>query len=182
MRLQFWSSWEWGVTPFIAIFPWFTLTLSVGPYISSIYRSYRSIWKLLVLERNTWNQITVYKSFVLEIVTWTYIFQSPSTKFTNLYIFINPSPWAECDIWSIFMRSMTCLNSKISYVKEPSLSNYLPIAGRRIVGFIPFPRVLALYEIQTSSSRIWAQVTMSISYDDNHCTTSTSLFHITFAI
>ena len=37
--------------------------------------------------------------------------------------------------------------------EEPSLSYYLPIAGGRIIGFIPFPRVLVLCEMQSVSSR-----------------------------
>ena len=57
--------------------------------------------------------------------------------------------------------------------EEPSLSYYLPIAGGRIIRFIPFPRVLVLCEKQSFSSRIWIRVTMSISYDDNHYTTDT---------
>ena len=58
--------------------------------------------------------------------------------------------------------------------EEPSLSYYLPIAGGRIIGFIPFPRVLVLCEMQSFSSRIWTRVAVSISYDDNHYTTGTS--------
>ena len=42
------------------------------------------------------------------------------------------------------------------------------------MGFIPFPRVIVLCEMQSVSSRIWTCVTMSISYDDNHYTTGTS--------
>ena len=38
-------------------------------------------------------------------------------------------------------------------VKEPSLPYYLPIIGGRIVRSIPFPRLLALCEMQTASSR-----------------------------
>ena len=57
---------------------------------------------------------------------------------------------------------------------EPSLSYYLPIAGGRIIGFIPFPRVLVLCEMQSVSSRIWTRVAVSISYDDNDYTTGTS--------
>ena len=50
-------------------------------------------------------------------------------------------------------RSSTGLNSEFSFsgclakVKEPSLPYYLPIAGER-VEFVPFPRVLALSEMQ----------------------------------
>ena len=57
--------------------------------------------------------------------------------------------------------------------EEPSLPYYLPIAGWRIIGFIPFPRVLVLCEMQSVSSRIWTRVAMSISYDNNHNTTGT---------
>ena len=32
--------------------------------------------------------------------------------------------------------------------EEPSLSYYLPIDGGRIIGFIPFPRVLVLCEMK----------------------------------
>ena len=65
-------------------------------------------------------------------------------------------------------QSLTGLNSEFSFTKaeEPSLPYYLPIAGGRIIGFIPFPMVLVL-----DLSRIWTRVTVSISYDDNHYTT-----------
>ncbi len=56
-------------------------------------------------------------------------------------------------------------------LKNPSLPYYLPIAGGRIIGFIPFPRVLVLCEMQSVSSRIWAPVVVSISYDNNRYTT-----------
>ena len=49
-----------------------------------------------------------------------------------------------------------------------------PIAGRWIIRFIPFTRVLVLCEMQSVSSRIWTRVVVSISYDDNHYTTGTS--------
>ena len=58
--------------------------------------------------------------------------------------------------------------------EEPSLSYYLPIAGGRIIGFIPFPRVLVLCEMQSVSSRIWTRIAMFISYGDNDYTTGTS--------
>ena len=82
---------------------------------------------------------------------------------------------------SIFKRSLTGLNSEFSFsytkfltkAEEPSLPYYLPIAGGRIIGFIPFPRVLVLCEMQSVSSRIWTRVAVSISYDDNHFTTGT---------
>ena len=56
-----------------------------------------------------------------------------------------------------FKRSLTGFNSEFSIystscltkAEEPSLPYYLPIAGRRIIGFIPFPRVLVLCEMQS---------------------------------
>ena len=54
--------------------------------------------------------------------------------------------------------------------KRDSLSYYLPIAEGRIIGFIPFPRVLVLCEMQSASCRIWTRVAVSISYDDNYNT------------
>ena len=54
--------------------------------------------------------------------------------------------------------------------EEPSLPYYLPLAGGRIIGFIPFPGVLVLCEMQSVSSRIWIRVAVFISYDDNHYT------------
>ena len=54
------------------------------------------------------------------------------------------------------------LNSEFSFsltgcvtkVKEPSLPYYLPIDEGRIIGLIPFPRVLVLREMQSISSKI----------------------------
>ena len=54
-------------------------------------------------------------------------------------------------------RSLTGLNSEFPFsytscltkTEEPSLSYYLPIAGGRIIGFMPFPRVLVLCEMQS---------------------------------
>ena len=56
---------------------------------------------------------------------------------------------------SIFQRSKAGLNSEffLNKAKEPGLPYYLSIARGRIVGFIPFPRVFACYEMQTVSSR-----------------------------
>ena len=69
------------------------------------------------------------------------------------------------DTRSIFERSLTGLNSEFSFsqtscltkAEEHSLSYYLLIAGGRIIGSIPFPRVLALCEMQSVSSRIWTR-------------------------
>ena len=101
-----------------------------------------------------------------------------------LTIFTNPSARTGNDTRSIFFkRSLTGLTSEFSFSKnscltkteEPSLPYYLPIAGGRIIGFIPFPRVLVLCEMQSDSFRIWTRVAVSISNDDNHNTTGTFL-------
>ena len=65
--------------------------------------------------------------------------------------------------------------------EEPSLSYYLPIAGGRIIGFIPFPRVLVLCEMQSVSSRIWTRIAVFISYGDNDNTTG-QLLHRAFGL
>ena len=96
----------------------------------------------------------------------------------------NPSAQAGYDTRSIDKRSLTGLNAEFSFswtscltkVEETSLPYYLTIAGRRIIGFIPFPRVLVQCEMQSVSSRFWTRVAVSISYDDNHYTTGTSFF------
>ena len=99
-----------------------------------------------------------------------------------IIIFTNPSTRAGYDTRSIFKRSLTGLNSEFFFsytscltkAEEPNLSYYLPIAGGRIIGFIPFPRVLVLCEMQSVSSRFWTRIVVSNSYDDNHYTTGTS--------
>ena len=57
---------------------------------------------------------------------------------------------------------------RLAVVHAVGLPYYLPIAGERIIGFIPFPRVLMLYKIQTALSRIWTWFVVSISYKDVH--------------
>ena len=78
------------------------------------------------------------------------------------YIFTNPSARAGYNTRSISKRSLTGLNSEFSFsqtssltkAEEHSLPYYLPITGGRIIGFIPFPRVLVLCEMQSVSPRI----------------------------
>ena len=50
-------------------------------------------------------------------------------------------------------------------VEEPGLPYYLPIAEGRIIGFIPFPRVLVLCEMQSVKSRILTRVAVSIQIE-----------------
>ena len=111
--------------------------------------------------RNSRYHITVCRLFVLDRNIWYH------------FIFTNTFARAGYDTRSIFKRSLTGLISEFSFsqthchtkAEEPSLPYYLPIAGERIIGFIPFPRVLVLCEMQSVSSRIWTRVTVSISYD-----------------
>ena len=57
------------------------------------------------------------------------------------------------DTRSIFKRSLTGFEFRVfllldlTKADEPSLPYYLPIAGGRMIGFIPFPRVLVLCEM-----------------------------------
>ena len=130
--------------------------------------------KLFVLNRNTCNHITVCKLFVLNRNTCNHI------SVCKLFVLIFTPPlghnMTQCQF---FKRSLTGLNSEFSFSKtscltkaeEPSLPYYLPIAGGRIIGFIPFPRVLVLCEMQSVKSRIWTRVAVSNSCDDNHYTT-----------
>ena len=65
--------------------------------------------------------------------------------------------------------------------EEPSLSYYSPIAGGRIIGFIPFSRVSVLCEMQLVSFRIWTHVAVSVSYDNNHDTTGTFSLELVYS-
>ena len=68
-------------------------------------------------------------------------------------VITNPSARVGRDTGSISKQSLTSLNTELSFsltgcdtkVKEPWLSYYLPIAGWRIVRFIPFPKILMIY-------------------------------------
>ena len=110
------------------------------------------------------------------------LFSNVPLEWRYISLFTNPSARAGYDTRSIFKWSLTGLNSEFSFslascltkAEEPSLSYYLPIAGGRIIGFIPFPRVLVLCEMQLPWSRIWTCFAVSISYDDNHYTTGSS--------
>ena len=93
---------------------------------------------------------------------WVDLFFFSCFILVKVSIFTNPSARAGYDTRSIFKQSLTGLNSEFSFswtscltkAEEPSLSYYLPVAGGRIIVFIPFPRVLVLCEMQLVSSRI----------------------------
>ena len=75
----------------------------------------------------------------------------------------NVNLWA--DMNSKFSLSKT---GRYTRVKEYILLYYLSIAGVKVRGFIPFPSILALCEMQAAPFKIWTQVTVSLSYDDNY--------------
>ena len=97
-------------------------------------------------------------------------------KYRRMLYHIYPAPPLGQDMTQgqFFKRSFTGSYSEFSFsetscltkAEELSLPYYLPIAWGRIIGFIPFPRVLMLCEMQSVSSRIWTRVAVSISYDD----------------
>ena len=76
-------------------------------------------------------------------------------------IYLTPPLGQDMTQGQFFKRSLAGLNSEFSFSKtscltkaeEPSLPYYLPIAGGRIIVFIPFPRVLVLCEMQSVLSR-----------------------------
>ena len=131
-------------------------------------------------KRTSWNHLDygiVYITQDTEKSLWDLrslvVTQNPVIN-QRLTIFTYPSTRVGYDTGSIFKRSLTGFNSEFSFsgtccltkAEEPSVPYYLPIAGGRAIGFIPFPRVLALCEMQSVSSRIWTRVAVSISYDD----------------
>ena len=78
-----------------------------------------------------------------------------------LHIYPTPPLGQNVTQGQFFKWSLTGLNSEFSFsltscltkAEEPSLPYYLPIAGRRLIGFIHFPRVLVLCEMQSVSSK-----------------------------
>ena len=84
----------------------------------------------------------------------------------------------KCDTRSIFdwrleFRFSFSQTGCPTKAKEPSLPEYLPLAGGRIIGFMTLPRVLC--KMKSTSSMIWTHVAESISHDDNYYTTATSV-------
>ena len=98
---------------------------------------------------------------------------------TIILLFTNPSALAGYDTRSIFkfnrfeFRVFLLLDKLPHQADGCSLLYYLPIAWRRINGFILFRRVLVLREMQSVSARIWTRIAVSISNDDNHYTSGT---------
>ena len=104
------------------------------------------------------------------------IFLKPFFLHTCIFISYGYSTFdkeAWCDKRSVFEWSLTDLNLEFAFslagchtkIKEFRLPYYLPIVGGRIVGCIPFSMLLALCKMQTTSSRTWTRIAVSISYD-----------------
>ena len=92
---------------------------------------------------------------------YIYIYLLCSCLRGHNYHIYQPLCSAGYDTRSIFKWSLTGLNSELSFsltscltkAEEPSQPYYLPIAGGRIIGFIPFPTVSVLCEKQSVSSK-----------------------------
>ena len=134
----------------------FTIILRLAEFYSIIFRIYiPNIVEQRMNFKTSKNKVS--------FIAWDIFFEmSNFTVFLDLTIFTIPSAWAGYDTRSIFKQRLTGLNSEFSFsetscltkAEEPSLPYYLPIAGGRIIGSLPFPRVLALCEMQSVASRI----------------------------
>ena len=129
----------------------------------------------------------------LGFICWSHtvictLISCPDTSFISgwgcYHIYLTPPLGHDMTQGQFFKRSLTGFNSEFSFslsncltkAKE-TLPYYLPIAGGRTIGFIPFPRILVLCEMQSVSTRIWTGVSVSIFYDDNHYTTGVILLN-----
>ena len=74
--------------------------------------------------------------------------------------------------------SKTDLIENFNFPRLVAITNYLPIAEKRILWFILFPKIFALSEMKTTSVRIWTRVAKSIFYNDNQNATSASICNI----
>ena len=93
-----------------------------------------------------------------------------------------PTPLHGQDVTQFLSKGVTGVNLEFSFsltccltkAKEPILSCFLPIAGRRIIKLIPFRKVFVLCEMQSTWSRNWTHVDGSISDAGDHYTTGTA--------
>ena len=102
----------------------------------------------ILLARRGWVNLFIY----LSIPVYSYL----SISIWSYHIYPTPPLGQDMTQGQFCKRSLTGLNSEFSFsltscltkAEGPSLPYYLPIAGGRIIGFIPFPRVLVLCEMQ----------------------------------
>ena len=140
------------------------------------------IWSLCSVS-GTLSHATLEQPFRTLAIKWEVnIFLKKPSCVLHSCVFLHASlSLCRCELFYIYMCIYVDVNlhmwlyntSCLTKAEEPSLPYYLPKAGGRIIGFIPFPRVLVIYEMQSVSSRIWTRVVVSISYNDNHYTTGT---------
>ena len=144
-----------------------TVTFIFHSLFSSLARSWYLFPFSLSFNFTLWSagaaKSTIGQVLFLGLVVWPRLSDSfVSHIIIIIIIFTNPSARTGYDTRSIFKWSLTGLNSEFSFswtgcltkAEEPSLPYYLPIAGGGIFGFIPFPRVLVLCEMQSVSFRI----------------------------
>ena len=118
----------------------------------------------------------------------TLIFPCPELSISSNYLilefFFFTDPYHINRMWhkvcfssrvqQVWIQSFPSLRAvTIPSLKGPVCPTMLPIAGGRIIGFIPFPSILVLCEMQTASSRIWTQVAISITYYNIYYTMNT---------
>ena len=106
---------------------------------------------------------------------WTIQLHCTHSHFTWLIdssetIFTNPSALAGYDtksilnrVWQVWIQRFHSPRLVASSRRKISLPFYLPIAGGKIIGFIPFLRVLVLCEMSSVSYRIWTRVAVTIT-------------------
>ena len=105
---------------------------------------------------------------------------------THTHIYTYTSAQAEYDKviskQSFEFRDFPSRLVTIPRLKSSVCPTILPIAGGRIIGFILFPWLLALYEMLTDLSRIWTCVFISISYNSIHYTINGSSIYLSIYI
>ena len=87
---------------------------------------------------------------------------------------VNSFKWSTTGFEFNFLSSSLVVIPKLKSLVCPTIYLYPGGRRRRIVGFIPFSRVLAPCKKQTAPPGIWTLVAGSISYEDNNYALSAS--------
>ena len=112
----------------------------------------------------------------MDLVILKYFFLSLDLQQKIIYIYISySSALAGFDTISIFKQSFIGLNLEfpvflIGYHTKVNAQSALHFTTnwRGIIGFLLFPWILALWEMQTASSRIWTRFVVSIFNKGKH--------------
>ena len=118
----------------------------------SFFLTYNFFFFPWVVIRDTFISCSWRGFFFFFLVPWMLV----DIRFVNIYIYIYIlTPLHEQNViqGQFFKQSLTGLNLEL-FFKELSLPYYLPLGGERIIGFILFPRVLVLCEMQSALSKI----------------------------